>query len=370
LQDVRSFKIRGAYNAISQLSDEEKKRGVVCASAGNHAQGVAFSCNQLKIKGKIFMPTITPNQKVEKVKKFGGKYSEVVLIGSTFDEASKHSREYQRQHGAVFIHPFDAEATIAGQGTIGKEIYEQLKGEVDFVLVAIGGGGMSSGIATYLKNISPKTQVIGLEPKGAPGMKKSLANKQVTSLEKIDTFADGIAVQTVGQITFQHCQKYLDEIITIPEGEIATNMVELYQSEGIITEPAGAIAVAGLRHLKEKIKGKKAVAIISGGNNDLLRYPEILERSLIWQGKKHYFIINFAQKPGQLKTLLDKVLGPSDDIVRFEYIKKTNKETGAALVGIELAAKKDYKPLVHNLDQYEFDYRILKPEDLLYQYLI
>lgn len=370
LQVVRSFKIRGAYNTMSSLTDEEKMRGVVCASAGNHAQGVAYSCNVLKTKGVIFMPVVTPNQKIEKVQQFGNEYVEIKLVGNTFDEASIASQVYTKEHNSVYVHPFNDLRTIAGQGTVGKEIYEELEGSVDYVVAAIGGGGLISGVSTYLKGQNPQVKIIGAEPKGAPGMFESLKQGRVVTLDTIDTFVDGAAVKTVGTNTFEICKKNIEEIILVEEGKDCSIMIELYQNEGIIAEPAGALSVSALDEIADEIKGKKVVCVISGGNNDILRYPEIMERSLVYQGRKHYFIIDFAQKPGQLKRMVNEVLGPTDDIVRFEYIKKTNKEKGPALVGFELKTKADLEPLIERMKAIELNFTKVTQDDLLYDYLV
>jgi threonine dehydratase len=370
LQEVRSFKIRGAYNKISSLIPEEKKRGVVCASAGNHAQGVAYSCSKLKIKGTIFMPAISPNQKIDRVRKFGGKFIEIVLIGDTFDEAFEASQTYAKKHHAVYVHPFNDPMTIAGQGTVAKEVYEELDGKLDMIIACLGGGGLVSGTAIYMKETNPKIDVVGSEPKGAAEMRASLKADKLVTLESIDTFVDGAAMKRAGELTFGICKELVDDIKVVPEGKVCMEMVNLYQNEGIVVEPAGALAVSALEQLKNDIKGKTVVCIISGGNNDILRYPEILERSLVYQGLKHYFIIEFAQKPGQLKTFLDHGLGANDDIVRFEYVKKTNKEKGPALVGIELKKKEDLQPLLDRLDKIGIKYHHIKHDDLLYDHLI
>ncbi|MDO8497772.1 MAG: threonine ammonia-lyase IlvA [bacterium] len=370
LQEVRSFKIRGAFNKMSSLTEEEKKRGVVSASAGNHAQGVACSSSLLKIKGVIFMPMITPNQKIEKVKHFGGENVTVKLIGNTFDEASMAAQSYCKEHNAVYVHPFDDPYTISGQGTVGKEIYEELEGKVDYVFVPIGGGGLISGVSSYMKEKNPSIKVVGVEPHGAPGMNESIKKGQVTTLEKIDTFVDGAAVKTVGHMTFKISKKSVDEIIVIPEGKVCTTMIELYQNDGIIAEPAGALSVSALDEVKDKIKNKTVVCVLSGGNNDILRYPEVMEKSLIYRGLKHYFIIEFAQKPGQLKNFVNNALGPTDDIVRFEYIKKTNKEKGPALVGIELKDKKDFEVLINRMKKIKLNFRVIQSSDLLYDHIV
>ncbi len=370
LQEVRSFKIRGAFNKISTLTAEERKRGVVTASAGNHAQGVAYGCSALKIKGVIFMPVVTPNQKIEKVKLFGGTFVRIELIGNTFDEASAAAQEYCKKENAVYVHPFNDPLTIAGQGTVAKEVYEDLKGKVDYFLATEGGGGLISGSASYLKQKNKKIIVIGVEPEGAASMHQSIKQNKVVSLSSIDTFVDGAAVKTSGDLTFQICKEYVDRILVVPEGKVCTTMIELYQNEGIIAEPAGAVAISSLDQIADKIKGKTVVCVLSGGNNDLLRYPEILERSLVYQGRKHYFLVEFAQKPGQLKRFVNFALGPDDDIALFEYIKKNNKEKGPALVGIELKDKKDLQPLLRRMKEIELNYTILKSDDLLYKYLI
>jgi threonine dehydratase len=370
MQEVRSFKVRGAYNKISSLSAEDRRRGVVCASAGNHAQGVAFACSELRIKSSIFMPAITPTQKIERVKQFGGEYVEIHLVGDSYDEASQAALKLCEERDAVFVHPFDDRLTIAGQATIGKEIFDDLQGELDAVFVAVGGGGLASGIGCYLKERRPEISVIGAEPAGSPSMQASLRADRVVTLEEIDTFVDGAAVKTVGQTTFELCRRCLDRVVVVPEGKVCATLIELYQNEGIIAEPAGALSVSALQEAADEIKGKTVVCVLSGGNNDILRYPEIMERSLVYQGRKHYFIVEFAQKPGQLRRFVDQALGPTDDIVRFEYIKKTNKERGAALIGIELKNSRDLEPLLQRIHDIQLNCRRLSSEELLYDYLI
>lgn len=370
LQEVRSFKIRGAYNKIASLPIQDRKRGVVCASAGNHAQGVAFACSDLHIKGTVFMPAITPTQKIERVKHFGTEFIEIRLVGNSYDEADAAARRHCQERQAIFVHPFDDLLTIAGQGSVAKEIYEDMAGRVDMVVAPIGGGGLISGVASYLKQLRPAISIIGAEPAGCPSMSESLRQGCVVSLDKIDTFVDGVAVKTVGELTFALSQKYVDRVVVVPDGEVCTALIELYQNEGIIAEPAGALSVSALPHVADQIKGKTVVCILSGGNNDILRYPEIMERSLVSQGRKHYFIIEFAQKPGQLRLFVDRALGPTDDIVRFEYIKKTNKERGAALVGIELQHSADLEPLLKRMEKIQLNCRLLGSGELLYDYLI
>lgn len=370
LQRCRSFKVRGAYNKIVSLSKMEQEKGIVCASAGNHAQGVAYSCASLKILGTIFMPLTTPLQKIDKVKQFGGKYVEIVTIGDTYDDANLAAQEYSEKHRCTFVHPFDDYFVMCGQATVAKEIYEELGDKIDMVLIPIGGGGLAAGMSSFLKQQKHQMELIGVEPDGAPGMSRSIEQGYVTPLESIDTFVDGAAVKRVGDATFAICNENLDATVLVPEGKICTTMIELYQSEGIIAEPAGALSISALDMIKEKIKGKTVVCILCGGNNDILRYPEIMERSLVYNGRKHYFIIEFNQKPGQLRRFLNEALGPHDDIVRFEYMKKTNRESGAALVGVELYDKSDFNPLLERMEKTGINFRLLSNKELLYSYII
>lgn len=316
------------------------------------------------------MPAITPNQKVEKVRHFGGKYVEVVLTGQTFDEASTAAQKFCKENNLVYVHPFNDEFTIAGQGTIGKEIYEDLEGKIDFIIAPIGGGGLISGISSYIKEKNKSIKVIGCEPNGAAEMSESIKQNKIITLESIDTFVDGCAVKTAGDLTFAICRENVDEYHRIPEGKVCSTMIELYQNEGIIAEPSGALSISTLDEIKDQINGKTVVCILSGGNNDILRYPEIMERSLVYKGLKHYFLIEFAQKPGQLKRFVNEVMGPDDDIVLFEYIKKNNKERGPALVGIELKSRHDFEPFLERMKSIELSYTILKSDNILYKYLI
>lgn len=365
LQPVRSYKIRGAYNLISSLDKDEQKRGVVCASAGNHGQGVAMSCRKLKIKGVVFMPETTPRQKVDKVQSFGDGYIKIVLTGKTYDESSKAALEYADKKKAVYVHPFDDYRTMAGQGTIGVEVLEELP-DVEHVILPVGGGGLAGGMGTYIKGVHAETKLLAVEPEGAAGMMYSLGKGKVSELEKIDPFVDGAAVRKVGAKTFKIARTVLDDIVAVPEGQVCQTMIDLYQKDGIIAEPAGALAIAALEQYKDLIKGKEVVCVLSGGNNDISRYPEIVEKSLVYQGLKHYFIIEFFQKPGELMTFVTKALGPHDDIARFEYIKKTNKEKGPALVGIELSKKNDLKPLLTRITKLGIKYKLIAQDDELY----
>jgi len=370
LQEIRSYKIRGAFNKMAYLTKKEKGQGVVTASAGNHAQGVALSCTKLRIKGVIFMPVVTPTQKIERVKYFGDGYVQIKLVGQSYDEATSAAKTYSHETGAVYIPAFDDELVISGQGTVGKEIYDELEGKIDFVLAPIGGGGLISGLSTYIKEKNKNIRVIGVEPIGAASMSRSLKQGKVISLDHVDTFCDGVAVKTPGKITFSICQKNVDSMIVISEGQVAKTVIDLYQNEGIVSETSGALSVSALENIKDKIKNHTVVCVISGGNNDLLRYPEILERSLVYQGKKYYFLVEFAQKPGQLKKFLNHVLGPTDDIVLFEYVKKNNKEQGPALVGVELKDEKNIDAILIRMKEYNFNYKMIEDKELLYGYLV
>jgi threonine dehydratase len=369
LQVVRSYKLRGAYNMISTLTSYQMEHGVVCASAGNHAQGVAHSCKKLGIKGVIFMPEITPKQKIKQTTMFGGDNIEIVLVGDTFDDCMKEALEYTVAHKMTFIPPFDNAKIIEGQGTVGVEIFEDLP-ELDVVIVPIGGGGLASGLGSYLKNIKPAIELIGVEPEGAPSMKNALKNGSPVTLEYIDRFVDGAAVKKVGALTFEYCNELLDQMLLIPEGKICTTILELYNEDAIVVEPAGALAVAALDQLKDTIAGKTVVCVVSGGNNDIERMQEIKEKSLLYEGLKHYFIVRFPQRPGALKSFVNSVLGPQDDITRFEFIKKTNRESGPALVGIELAQRSDYESLVERMKEFKFDVIELNNDKTLFEYLV
>ncbi|MGF9697136.1 MULTISPECIES: threonine ammonia-lyase IlvA [Paenibacillus] len=370
LQVVRSFKIRGAYNMIRSLTPDEMEKGIVCASAGNHAQGVAFSCNALGINGKIFMPSTTPNQKVKQVRRFGGSNVEVVLIGDTYDDAYAEAMRACDEQGMTFIHPFDQPKIIAGNGTVAMEIMESLDENADYVFVTIGGGGLAAGVGTYMKTVSPETRMIGVEPLGAASMSEAMFRKQVVTLDDIDKFVDGAAVKRVGDLTYNICSSTLDDIVKVPEGKACTTILELYNENAIVVEPAGSLAVAALEQYREQIVGKTVVCVISGGNNDIDRMQEIKERSLIYEGLKYYFMVNFPQRAGALREFLEEVLGPNDDITRFEYTKKHDKENGPALVGIELMYKEDYQPLIERMNRKGIAYTELNKNLNLFNMLI
>jgi len=369
LQIVRSYKLRGAYNMISQLTPEELSRGVVCASAGNHAQGVAFSCDKLGTKGVIFMPEITPRQKVKQTEMFGNGSVELVLVGDTFDDCLMEALAYTKEHNMTFIPPFDNYSIIEGQGTVGVEIFEDLPG-VEVVIMPIGGGGLAAGVGSYLKNENPNIQLIGVEPEGAPSMLKAFEHGGPITLPEINRFVDGASVKRVGNLTYDLCTKVLDNMLLVAEGKICTTILKLYNEDAIVVEPAGALSVAILDACKDKIKGKTVVCVVSGGNNDIERMQEIKEKSLLYEGLKHYFIVRFPQRPGALKLFVNNVLGPHDDITRFEFIKKTNKENGPALVGIELTDRADYDALVQRMKEFKFEIIELNNDKTLFEYLV
>ena len=370
LQVVRSYKIRGAYNKMASLSAEVLSKGVVCASAGNHAQGLAYACNKMQVKGMIFMPTTTPGQKVKQVKLFGKDQVEVVLVGDTYDDAYYAAADYCQAHNATFIHPFDDPLVMEGQGTVGLEIFRDADFKIDFMLMAIGGGGLASGVSTVFKQLSPSTKLIGVEPLGSPTMYNSIKAGKVVTLDKIDKFVDGAAVKRAGETTFEVCRKNLDDILLIPEGKVCSTILQLYNEEAIVVEPAGALTVAALDLMKEQIKGKTVVVLIGGGNNDITRTEEIKERSLLYEGLKHYFIVRFPQRSGAFREFLNDVLSANDDIVFFEYSKKTARERGPALVGIELKGKEDFEPLIDRMKQYNIQYEYINDKPALFEFLI
>ena len=370
LQHVRSFKLRGAYYKIKNIETEAREKGVVCASAGNHAQGVAFACAQLGIDAKIFMPQTTPRQKVNQVEMFGRNFVEIVLAGDTFDDSSAKAIEFATAEDRIFIHPFDDYDIIAGQGTVGVEVMNDIEEPLDYVFASIGGGGLVSGLSTYIKNVSPLTRMIGVEPEGAASMDAALRKQQPTVLPSIDKFVDGAAVQCAGRLTYEICQKYVDDIVLVPEGKVCTSILELYNEHAIIAEPAGALPIAALDFYKEEIKGKSVVCVISGGNNDIGRMQEIKEKSLIYEGLLYYFIVDFPQRSGALRQFLDEVLGPDDDITTFEYTKKNNKENGPGLVGIEIKKKDDYQELLQRMHKCGFPFKEVNKDSSLFGLLI
>lgn len=370
LQHVRSFKLRGAYYKIKTIETEARTKGIVCASAGNHAQGVAYACAHLAIDAKIFMPQTTPKQKIDQVRMFGRNHVEIILIGDTFDETSNKALAYATANERVFIHPFDDYDVIAGQGTVAVEMMNDIEEPLDFVFASIGGGGLMAGLSTYVKNVSPQTRMIGVEPQGAGSMKTAFDNEKITLLEDINKFVDGAAVQCAGQLTYEICQKHLDDIVLVPEGKVCTSILNLYNEHAIIAEPAGALPLAALDFYKEQIKGKSVICVVSGGNNDIGRMQEIKEKSLMYEGLLYYFIVDFPQRAGALRQFLDEVLGPDDDITTFEYTKKNNKESGPGLVGVEIKRKEDYTDLIQRMKESGFSFKEVNKDSTLFELLI
>jgi len=370
LQQVRSYKIRGAYNKINSLSKEELKNGVVCASAGNHAQGVALSCFTKKVRGVVFMPTPTPKQKIEQVKMFGGEYISVILTGDNYDDAQKSALNFCTENKMAFIPPFDDKKVIEGQATVGLEIINKLKDTIDYLFVPIGGGGLSAGIISVFSELSPNTKIIGVEPQGAPSLTQSLKSKDNIKVEITDNFVDGACVKKIGDLNFSIIKNKLDRVITVPEGKVCQTILNLYNKDAIVAEPAGALSVAALDFFKDEIKGKKVVCIISGGNNDITRTEEIKERALLYSGLKHYFVIRFPQRAGALREFLNEVLGPDDDITHFEYSKKHNRNSGPAVVGLQIKEASQLQPLIKRMKDKKFYVEYLNEKPDLFQFLV
>jgi threonine dehydratase len=370
LQQVRSYKIRGAYNKMAVMSPEDLAKGVVCASAGNHAQGVAFACSTMKVKGTIFMPLPTPGQKLEQVKMFGGDDIDIVLYGDTFDEAKDAALKFCKENQGIFIHPFDDQDIINGQATAALEILEQSDELIDYLFLPVGGGGLAAGVCSVFRELSPHTKIIGVEPSAAASMKKALEKGQPVLLEKISRFVDGAAVQKVGDLNFELCKNVLHDMALVDEGMVCETILSLYNKDAVVVEPAGALSVAALGKYKDQIRGKNVVCIISGSNNDITRMEEIKEKALLHAGLKHYFLVRFAQRPGALKTFVMNVLGPNDDITFFEYTQKNSKEKGIAVLGIGLKDSEDFTPLLDNMKKYDFFVNYLNNDPSLMNLLI
>jgi len=370
LQSVRSYKLRGAYNLLKQLTGEELRAGVVCASAGNHAQGFALACRSMGVHGRVYVPGKTPKQKRDRIRYHGGEFIELIVGGATYDAAAAAALADVARTGATLVPPYDDLRTMAGQGTIAVEILDQLETEPDLIIVGVGGGGCIAGVTTYLAERTATTAVLGVEPAGAASMIAALAAGQPVTLEHVDQFVDGAAVKRAGVLTHQALAAAGDmvSVTTVDEGAVCTAMLDLYQNEGIIAEPAGALSVAGL--LEAEVRpGSTVVCLISGGNNDVSRYGEVLERSLVHKGLKHYFLVDFPQEPGALRRFLDEILGPNDDITLFEYVKRNNRETGEALVGIELGSAADFDGLLARMDASGLHVEALEPGSPAYRYL-
>ena len=379
MQKCRSFKVRGAYFRMSTLSEEERRRGVVCASAGNHAQGLAYACAQLKVRGTIYLPSNTPKQKRQRIETIGGDWVEQVIVDGTFDRANAQAQEAARHSGRTYVHPYDDPCTIAGQGTIAVELEDQVLSEAAAVLVPVGGGGLLSGITTWIRSRFPDIKIYGVEPTGAASMAAAMEADQIVSLPSVDPFVDGTAVGRAGELPYSIVKELVDDILVVPEGAVCTEMLDLYHSDGVIAEPAGALASAAARmhfsdpeQRNELLGGKDGaiVAIVSGGNNDMTRYAEIMERSLRHEGLRHYFLVTFPQQPGALRSFLEDVLGPGDDIVHFEYTKKNNRDSGPALVGIDLADRKDITGLRARMEASPLHVEELRPDSEIYRLVI
>ena len=371
LQSVRSYKIRGAYNLLVQLTPEEIAAGVVCSSAGNHAQGFAYACRSLGIHGRVYVPAKTPKQKRDRIRYHGGDFIELIVGGATYDLAAEAALADVTRTGATLVPPYDDLRTMAGQGTIAVELLDQLEVAPDLVVVPVGGGGCIAGITTYLAERTTNTAVLGIEPAGAAAMMAALAAGELVTLDNVDQFVDGAAVRRAGALPFATLTAAGDmvSVNVVDEGAVCTAMLDLYQNEGIIAEPAGALSVAGL--LEADIDpGSTVVCLISGGNNDVSRYGEVLERSLVHLGLKHYFLVDFPQEPGALRRFLDEVLGPSDDVTLFEYVKRNNRETGEALVGIQLGSAADFDGLLARMRASQIHVEPLEPGSAAYRYLL
>ncbi|MCW2717371.1 threonine ammonia-lyase IlvA [Pseudonocardia sp.] len=370
LQVGRSYKLRGAYNLLSGLDAADRAAGAVCASAGNHGQGMAYACRELGIRGRVHVPATTPRQKRERILALGGGAVELVVAGDTYDEAAAAAAEHAARTGATVVPAFDDERTIAGQGTIGVEILDQLGRTPDVVMLPVGGGGLLAGVGSWLADRYPDVRIVGVEPAGAAGMAAAFAAGGPVALPELDTFVDGAAVRRVGDTTYPLVRDCGAELVTVDEGRVCTEMLDLYQTDGIIAEPAGALATAALDGAVAIRPGETVVCLLSGGNNDVSRYAEIVERSLVHRGLKHYFLVEFPQEPGALRRFLDEVLGPDDDIVLFEYVKRDNREMGAALVGVEISSREGYEPLWKRMEASPLTIQLVAPGTTAYRFLV
>jgi threonine dehydratase len=370
LQIGRSYKLRGAYNLIAQLDETAKKAGVVCASAGNHGQGLAYSCHMLDVHGRVYVPRTTPRQKRDRIAALGGSQVEVIVTGDTYDDAAAAALAEATQTGSTLVPAFDDPRTVAGQGTVAVELVDQLGRAPDVLVVPVGGGGLIAGVTTWLAARHPGVRVVGVEPAGAASMAAALAAGKPVTLPHVDSFVDGAAVRRVGDVTLPLVEASGVEMTSVPEGLVCSEMLELYQTDGLIAEPAGALSAAALGHGVQVRPGETVVCLLSGGNNDVSRYGEILERSLVHEGLKHYFLVTFPQEPGALRQFLDGVLGSDDDITLFEYVKRNNRETGVALVGIEIGRPDDLSGLLARMDAAPLDIERIKPDSAEFRYLI
>lgn len=359
LQVVRSYKIRGAYHKMSTLPPAAGEREIVCASAGNHAQGVAYACQLLGLKGYIFMPAQTPAQKVDKVRLFGKEFVEVVLTGASFDDSFQAARAFCDERGGTFIHPFDDVAIVEGQATVGLEILQAAAAPIDYCFMPIGGGGLAAGVASMFRLLSPATRLIGVQPLGAPSMHEAIRNQRHAALASIDSFVDGAAVKCPGQLTYALCRELLDEVVLVPEGQVCLDLLKMYNEEGMVLEPAGTLTISALHQFAAHIRGKTVVCVVSGSNNDITRMEDIKERAAKHQGLKHYFMVTFSQAPGALRRFVNHVLAEGDDIIHFQYIKKNNKEKGPVFVGIEVKQPADVDAITQRMGEEGFSFEYL-----------
>lgn len=371
LSPVRSYKLRGAYNAMRKVrSQNPSQRHFVCASAGNHAQGVAFACHHFGVQGTIFMPVTTPQQKIDKTRAFGGDNVRIVLTGDYFDQTLAASQTFCAKEGAHFLSPFDDEDVIEGQASVAVEILDQLGQSPDLVILPVGGGGLSSGVTRYLRIESPQTGFRFVEPKGGASLTAALAAHEPVTLKRVDNFVDGAAVARIGDRTFAALNWVNPaEVLIAPEDRICTTMLMMLNTEGIVLEPAGALSVDALADLGPEIAGKTVVCVTSGGNFDFERLPEVKERAQRYSGVKKYFILRMPQRPGALREFL-AMLGPDDDIARFEYLKKSARNFGSVLIGIETKDAANFQKLFDQLDAAAFQYRDITQDEILSEFLI
>ncbi|WP_432850949.1 threonine ammonia-lyase IlvA [Amycolatopsis sp. CA-161197] len=369
-QTVRSYKIRGAYNFIVQLDEATRSRGVVCASAGNHAQGVAYACRRLGANGRVYVPGTTPRQKRERIATLGGAHIEVIVVGETYEDAFAAANDDAQRTGATLVPAFDDPRTVAGQGTVALEVVDQLGFVPDVLVVPVGGGGLLAGIATWVRERHPEIRVVGVEPAGAMCMAAALEAGEPVRIDAVDSFVDGAAVREAGGVTYPLVRDSGAALTSVPEGAVCTEMLAMYQADGVIAEPAGALASAALGTTVLVEPEQTVVCIVSGGNNDVSRYSEILERSLMHEGLKHYFLVSFPQEPGALRRFLDEILGPEDDVTRFEYVKRNNRELGPALIGIEIPRPAELPGLLKRLEASPLQVEQVEPGSPLFHFLL
>ena len=369
----RSYKVRGAFNVMASLDPDELALGVVCASAGNHAQGVALSCARLGVQGHVFVPTNTPRQKRDRIIELGDGRITLSMLGRTYDEAATAAHRFAADRGSTYVHPFDDERTIAGQDTVAYGLTRDRgpgsAGALDVVLVPVGGGGLAAGTATWLRHAWPDVRIVGVEPVGAASMTAALAAGEPVAVPDLDTFVDGASVGRVGSLTFPVVRDLVDEVVAVPAGAICSEMLSLFQSDGIIAEPAGALASTALAHVDLE-PGSRVGCVVSGGNNDVSRYADVIERSLVHDGLRHYFLVSFPQQPGALRGFLDRVLGEGEDIVVFEYVKKSNRETGPALIGIDLDHRDGLAGLTDRMDASNLRFEKIESGSELFGFLL